>query len=332
MQDGDDTGGAPQDAQNRAPDTGPVFEYLARDILGETLTFVLDRHSDDWYATRMRGAGMLSPVLPHLQALRRICGDPPPPYADFGANIGVSALYPARLGFPTLAVEAGARNLTLLAEAVTANDLAPLCRPCLMAAAAGRGVATFDEYSAWGTLVVAGRGQPFEFSRARPGEVRRSVVPTDTIAGILIQQGFADAACIKIDIEGNELYALTGFEAIAARPALRDLIVETNGRHCTRMGYPPQALWARLAELGFATYLLNGQRLAPVGPDDPQPLPGMDVLATRRDPAELTGAFGYAITPYSRAEAATLLAKVLANPATLDEVARFAATQQAMIA
>lgn len=137
------------------------FERVVRDILGEELTFVLDADSDDWYATKMRGPGMTTPILIHLQALARLqraVGADLPAYADIGANIGVSALYPARLGFRTLAVEAGARNLTLLAEAVDVNGLAPLCRPCLMATGSERGVAEFDEYSAWGSLQVQGSG------------------------------------------------------------------------------------------------------------------------------------------------------------------------------
>ena len=319
------------------PEMGFVFEYVTHQVQGETLTFVLNRESPDWFSQKLRQTAVPNAVLGHLQALARICaasGTALPRYADFGANVGVSALYPARLGFPTLAVEAGARNIALLTEAVAINDLAPLCRPCLMAAGAGRGVVPFHEYSAWGWLELPDRplasaGQVVAV-RDRPGALRISLMPTDTVAGILTQQGFADAACIKIDIEGSEMAALTGFEAIAARPTLRDLIVESNGAECANLGYPVQVLWARLIELGFALYMILGRRLAPAGPDTPQPRLVMDMLATRRDPAELTGGFGYRIAAFSPTELTEMFATLESqNPAV--GVPAFAAQQKALM-
>jgi len=320
------------------PEMGFVFEYIPREVQGEKLTFVLNAESRDWFSEKLRQSSIPNAVLPHLQALARICaanGTALPRYADFGANVGVSALYPARLGFPTLAVEAGARNIALLTEAVAINDLAPLCRPCLMAAGPGRGVMTFREHSAWGKLQLPDRpdrpAQPVDPAKQPPpGAVRESLMPTDTIAGILTQQGFADAECIKIDIEGSEMAALTAFEAIAARPTLRDLIVESNGAECMNMGYPAQVLWARLAALGFAVYMILGRRLAPAGPDSPQPRLVMDVLATRRDPAELTGPFGYRIAAFTPAELTDLFAALEGlNPAP--GVPAFAAQQRALM-
>lgn len=291
-------------------------EFIEHQVLGERVVFALDRNNHDWYFETMRRQPFRNPVHHHLPKLRAALGAVGFRYADFGANIGTTALFAARLGVPTLAIEAGAVNYALLLEAHRANGFGAEFRPVYIAASDTIGVASFAENSAWGAL---------------SDKVKQtSRIPTAPMAQILQMHGFEDISLMKVDIEGAELQALTGFEAIAGRDTAPDLIVESNEVACTRFGYPPQALWGRMMEMGYDVYLLGGTRLTRLTPEAVQTAVVEDVLATQRPAEFLTGRLGYTLADYDATVARTRL-EGLADSATDDKTRSFAARQMALL-
>lgn len=263
-------------------------EFVEHEVLGRKVHFALDRQNHDWYFEQVRKKPFRNPVHHHLPKLRQLLAGKPMKYADFGANIGTTSYFAAAMGVQTLAVEAGSVNFVLLLEAHRKNGFGKLFRPVYIAAADRPEVVSFSENSAWGA--ISGEGK------------QTSRVPTASIAQILDMHDFADAAMLKIDIEGAELRALEGFETIAAVEA-PDLIVESNEIACMRFGYTPQRLWGRMIELGYDVYMLSGTRLVSVDGASAQTGIVEDVLATRRTPAELESRFGYVVTPYDASAA-----------------------------
>lgn len=93
-----------------------------------------------------------------------------------------------------------------------------------------------------------------------PGAVRDEVVPLATLDSF----GFADAALIKIDVEGHEHAVIEGAtQTIAkARPAL---LVEIEQRHLQR---PISDVFARITGLGLEGFYLKRDKLVPLGDFD----------------------------------------------------------------
>lgn len=290
-------------------------EFIEHEVLGHKVTFALDRDNTDWYFETVRKKPFANPVQHHLTQLRSVVGDSLR-YADFGANIGVTSLFAAAMGIPTLAIEAGAPNFTLLMEAARKNGFGPLYRPVYIAASADIDILSFSENSAWGTL-----------SKGAKATAR---VPTASIHDILTMHGFADAHLVKIDIEGAELSALEGFEPIANSTA-PDLIVESNGVACHRFGYSAQMLWQRMIDLGYDVYLISGRALTRVDAQTAQTGVVEDVLATRRPAEELSGLFGYTIRTYDPAAARDKLADLQAANSANPKIAEFAERQLALV-
>jgi FkbM family methyltransferase len=254
---------------------------------GHPIEYVMRAGQDDWFCNRLRAGPHANPAWFHLHR-RRVTEGRLLRYADFGANIGTTALLPARIGHQVLAVEAGAENVFLLTEARRRNRLQSQLTIAQWAAAAERGMVSFYEASAWGSTKV---------SETHAHEAQVTRVPGATAAEILDLFAMPNVDLIKMDIEGAELAALTGFDALLARNPEVELIVETNWETCQLHDHAPQDVWARLQGYGFDTYLLQGKYLTPVTPHMPQPRFVCDVLATRRSFDELQVRLGYEERP-----------------------------------
>ncbi len=263
------------------------FETVTHRQEGLDITYVMRRDRRDWFYDILRDRPHANPAWYHLHR-RKLTEGRLLRYADFGANIGVTSLVPARVGHQVLAVEAGPENVLLLSEAVRRNRLQGRLTVAHWAAEANTGLVAFHEASAWGST------RP---SETREGETQVAMVPAAPAAEILSHYAMPDVDVIKMDIEGAELAALNGFETVMACNPSVEMIVETNWETCALHDHTPQAVWSRLHALGFETYLLAGRHLTPVTPDMPQPRFVCDVLASRRPFKELTGPLGYLHLP-----------------------------------
>jgi FkbM family methyltransferase len=92
------------------------------------------------------------------------------------------------------------------------------------------------------------------------GERRPFQIPVWPLGGLLRRLGVGRPDLFLLDVEGFELEALRGVEPDAA-PRL--VVVECKGRHLERAGATEEALFERLAELGYRCFDLHGRPAAP---------------------------------------------------------------------
>lgn len=236
-------------------------------------------------------------------------------YADFGANIGVTSYFAAAHGTQTLAVDAERNNFAILEEGKRVNAFGPEFNPVFMAASGKEGMLHLSENSAWGVI-----------SKEKEGTY---AVQCDTIAHILKNRGFSDAQIIKVDIEGAELSAMTGFEDIISGGRTPDIIMESNEPACERNDYTCQDLWSRMFVLGYDVFQHRGLSLTPAAAQDAQVA---DILATRRTPYDLEQSLGYKIVPYSAETATSRLNYLLSKAPDKSGVREFVARQMAHMA
>lgn len=298
-----------------------TLESVTHSQNGEDITYVFRAGRSDWFFDILRERPHTNPAW-YLLHRRRLIEKRPMRYADFGANVGVTALLPARVGHHVLAVEAGPENVLCLQEAARRNGLTDRLTVAHWAAVGTLGLVTFHEASAWGsTAVIAEHAE----------EMRETRVPGATAAQILAMHGMQDADVIKMDIEGSELEALTGFETVAqANPGV-ELVIESNWEASVRHGYRPQDIWARLIAMGFSVYLLEGRRIVPVTESMPQTRVVSEILATRR-PAEGLTRLGFLIEPMDPATLPAILAENRGKGRAPEIEEGFIAEQSARIA
>lgn len=290
------------------------FEYVKHNVHGNDITFVLDKDNTDWYVETMRKRPFSNPVHNYLLSVQKSKSFKGTlKYADFGANIGVTSYFAVAHGIRTLSVEAGRSNFAILEEGKRANGFGSGFVLAFMAAAGCKGTLHFSENSAWGAISTAKEGT-YE-------------VKCDTIANILKQNRFTAAQVLKIDIEGAELSAMTGFEEIISKSAPPDIIMESNEPACQRNGYSCQDLWSRMIELGYDVYQFSGLSLVPLTVASAQDAQVVDFLATRRPAENLEGTLGYKIIPYSDETAKANLQDLLRKAPDKNGVKEFVARQ-----
>jgi FkbM family methyltransferase len=290
------------------------FEYVTHNVLGKNITFALDKNNKDWYVETIRKRPFYNPVHNHLLKIRSSGSfEGILKYADFGANIGVTSYFAAAHGIATLAVEAGRTNLLILEESKRANGFDDTFQLLFLAASDFEGTLHFSENSAWGVI-----------SKERDGTY---AVGCNTIANILDQHDFADAQVLKIDIEGAELGAMTGFESTISEGFAPDIIMESNEPACVRNNYSCQDLWARMLDLGYDVYQVAGRSLISLSVESAQDAQVIDILATRRSGDELTRSLGYTITPYSHETAKKNLEALLKRAPNKNGLSDFVARQ-----
>ena len=246
------------------------FDYVAHQYEGRKVIFALSSELSDTYTSGLRRSLPVQTYLGYVLRRAKQMGRSIK-VADFGANVGVVSLPLAAHGLQLLAVEALPANFAALSTAARINGFRNL-RPINMAALDEIGVATVTGFSAWGGARVKDEG---------------GTTPCDTLTHILEIYDFAEVEIIKIDIEGAELPALAGAEEFLRERPETEVIFESNNHTCQLFGYDRQDLLRRFEQWGFRGYVFRAEGLMPVRAEDPQPVPVVDILATRRTAAVL---------------------------------------------
>ena len=133
-----------------------------------------------------------------------------------------------------------------------------------------------------GLVSLAGTG-PWATAGLGSGDI---TICCDTLVNILEVYGFSDADVVKLDIEGAELRALKDADRFFNNQPRTEVIFESND-HRQFFGYRRNDLLRWFEQRDFSLYAFRPDGLMPVKPDDPQPVPVIDILATRRSPASL---------------------------------------------
>lgn len=134
-----------------------------------------------------------------------------------------------------------------------------------------------------GLVSLAGTG-PWATAGLGSGDI---TICCDTLVNILEVYGFSDADVVKLDIEGAELRALKDADRFFDDRPRTEVIFESNDHTCQFFGYRRNDLLRWFEQRDFSLYAFRPDGLMPVKPDDPQPVPVIDILATRRSPASL---------------------------------------------
>lgn len=223
---------------------------------------------------------------------------------DLGAHVGSFALAAAALGCRVLAIEAAPDNVALLRAGVERNGFGAVR---VVAAAAGEHV---------GSVAFVPDGPYGGVAGPYPSALPSIDVRAETLDHLVDELGWDRIDFIKMDVEGSEVAALLGMRRLLAPPAAPALLYEANGYRLRLLGQTPQRLKAEVEALGYASYLVEHQRLVPVSPEDLQAECVADYLATRRPP-EHSGA--WPVLPRSPEET---IAKVIESGTRPDEAER----------
>ena len=237
---------------------------------GRAVIFALDKGANDSYTETLRRTLPLEHFIPFILRRARQTGAGFK-VADFGANVGAVSLPLAANGIRVLAIEAVPENFIALATAARTNRFSNLL-PVNMAALDSAGLVSLAGTGPWAT---AGLGS---------GDI---TICCDTLVNILEVYGFSDADVVKLDIEGAELRALKDADRFFDDRPRTEVIFESNDHTCQFFGYRRNDLLRWFEQRDFSLYAFRPDGLMPVKPDDPQPVPVIDILATRRSPASL---------------------------------------------
>lgn len=187
---------------------------------------------------------------------------------DVGANVGLHTLLAAACGAEVIALEPLPAARAMLERNVARNGVGGRVTVLAAGAAAARGELTFtDGPSCLNHVVGAGEA---------PGVPVRKVpvVPLDEV----VPAG-RPAVLLKIDVEGFEAEVLRGATRLLADPALRAVIVETQG-YDARYGRSGDVL-RLLTDAGFvAVHLQPGGRRIEFAPPG---APAANTLLVRRE-------------------------------------------------
>lgn len=187
---------------------------------------------------------------------------------DLGAHIGAFALFAAASGYAVLAVEASARNASLLQQSRTRNG--------------------FDSIHIV-NQAVSDRAEEIEFIQAGPyGHVAiapsagpRVSVQAAAVDDLLAAAGWDQVAFVKMDIEGSEVKAVQGMARLLARDPAPAVFFESNGHTLHLFGQTPNTLLAQFEHFGYTCYLVERGQLTPVRAADLQPECTVDYLAVK---------------------------------------------------
>lgn len=248
-----------------------ALEFIDQTWAGRVVRVAINADRTDRYLDRVRAGGGHQSIADLLLSLTAE-GDS---VIDAGANVGMVTLPLAVEGRRVLAIEAMAENYVALLTSVAANNLG-LATPVHAAVAAAPSLLDIEGSSAFARVKISDQ----------PG-----ATPGATLDQLTTVYGFDEAVVLKLDVEGSEMDALDGADTLLRSPGLRAVVYEANGAHCTRVGYRPSALAARLAEYGFVVHMIAGSTLVPATSLAFQPLGNTDYLAVRPDgrvPARFT--------------------------------------------
>lgn len=195
-------------------------------------------------------------------------------YVDVGANVGLLALRAATVVGPTgrvVAIEAHPRTAGFLAENVRLNGFAQV---------EVERVAVGD---AEGELTFTDRHSDDQNS-VDPGGTGGVRVPVRRLDDLLPPERAPHVRLLKIDVEGYELAALRGAEALLCR--VDAILFESSPELCARYGYQCRDVHDLLRAAGFRLRPLHGTEFLP---DGHEPTEFCDMVAERVAPAPGAG-------------------------------------------
>jgi FkbM family methyltransferase len=176
---------------------------------------------------------------------------------DLGAHIGTFALTAAAAGCRVIAFEASPRNVALLRASIAANQFGDRVKIVAAAVSNHNGTAAFCSNGPWGHLATA---QVKDASAPVP-----AVRVDDALAGLEMPR----ADFLKMDIEGSEIDALTGMQALLGGNEGPPILYESNYIGLGYYGKTPRALKDAFHRLGYHHhYLVRDGSLIPVAPGD----------------------------------------------------------------
>jgi FkbM family methyltransferase len=247
------------------------IEFVTHRINGQAVEFALNRLATDAYTNNLRVHPVGFIFFDYIMRCKQNI-DRPLKVVDLGANVGALSLHLGAAGCRVLAIEALSSNFILLAQACLANRLSNVT-PVHAAAYDKPSIVSMRGNSAWGGINVVSAEGPQVYA--------------DTLANLMRLHRFTDADIVKIDIEGAELAALTGFERIIVQNDNLDIIYESNSHTCNIFGCTTQDLMRRLEKLGFCCYIMRNGTLLPRKSTDFQECILEDILATRKPVGDL---------------------------------------------
>jgi FkbM family methyltransferase len=193
-------------------------------------------------------------------------------FLDLGGHLGSFALTAAAHGHQVIVVDASPTNAALIRASAELNGFANLS------------VVHAAVYRERKTLRFVENG-PFGFliEHEAQGVVE---VPALPVADILARHGWSHVDAIKMDIEGSEVWAVTGMSDLLSRPNAPAIFYESNGRTLHDFGRTScHELWNRLEGFGYGNFLYRDGRepLQPFAASQPQPEVAVNCLAVKLD-------------------------------------------------
>jgi len=190
----------------------------------------------------MTGEGHDPAVVKHILESLATGGN----FIDVGANIGYMSLVAARALAGRGAVfsfEPSPREFETLLRNIEMNDVSNVT-------AIPKGIGPVRSES---TLYVAYRDNPGMNSRFR---IRPYASPTVAafvpVSDAVSPRELAAVACVKIDVEGDEMSVLEGFESVIHLMTRATFIVEITRTYLEQAGSSPEAIYAFFKRHGFA--------------------------------------------------------------------------------
>lgn len=192
------------------------------------------------FGKERRLMGLLREVLARLES---------PLLVDVGASAGAFSLLAATLpGLWGYAFEPLPETAHVLARNVAVNNLCGRVLVYPVAVAEKVDVRTLHVPDAADQVTLATLGEPRRFEGGRA-----VVVPTLPLDLLYFDR---PPSVIKLDVEGAELWALQGAEALLKRyqPAL---LVEVENCNTAQLGYPAEKITEYLTELGYQSQVFK---------------------------------------------------------------------------
>lgn len=204
-----------------------------------------------------RGLGEIHELRPFCDSIK-----PGMTVIDVGANIGVFTLAAARLVGPrgrVIAFEPLLRNYRYLVSNLVLNNYSHI-------AAEQMAVTNRDghlELRVWGPDNVT-----VDRTRSEGPTAETITVPCCRLDTYLSQHGIDRVAVIKIDIEGAEVFALEGMQALLRAQPRPRLVLELHPDLLQPLGYTPQEVLADLRRIGYHLYRLVSTKEYPIADAD----------------------------------------------------------------
>lgn len=239
---------------------GPQFDVVVDPRVGDQVTFALSV-----------GVSLDQTLVKLMTEMIR----PGDRILDIGAHVGTFSLAAAAVGAQSLAIEASPENAALLRASAARNGFTNLTVVQAVASDAA-GEVVFHAHGPWGQVSVPDDEPPESAVSVTAAAV--------SISDLLQALSWRPLAFVKMDVEGWELEVLKGMRGLLEDPHAPPLLYECNGHTLWPYGARPEDLIRAVQSLGYASYMVEDDRLVPVVAGDFQPQTLVDYLAVKRTP------------------------------------------------